>query len=246
MGAILDALHRLQEIERKLNTYRGKEESYRRQARTVNRQIAKGAADCEAHQAAVTRCQLEIDAVDLDIKSREEAMEKHRQALNAAKSNKEYAAILTALNTEKADAAKRESRVLELMGQKEEMQTKSAEFEKERQRLETRLKKHEDDLAAYQASIREDFERLEAERTAAAEALPPSALESFTRVAEKHEGEAMAEVIRLSVRADDFLCEGCNMSVPLETVNRLRSRDELMLCGTCGRLLYVDAAAVGT
>ena len=244
MGAILDALHRLQRIERDLNSFRAKEESIRRNTRNFRRQISKSDATCITHREAVTKCQMEIDNADLDIKAREESMSRHRQALNVAKSNKEYAAILTALNTEKAGTSKCESRVLELMARKEQLQDKSKEFEEDRVRLEARLRKYEQQLATYLEETREASERLQQEREEAARELPASALETFSRVAGRLEGEALAELEKLSSRREDYVCGGCNMSVPLELVNRLRSRDELLLCGTCGRILYLNESSV--
>jgi predicted nucleic acid-binding Zn-ribbon protein len=244
MGAIRDALQRLQKIERDLNTFRAKEESFRRQIRQARRLIEKAEAECHAHRSAILKCQVDIDAVDLEIKARDESMNRHRQALNAAKSNKEYAAILTALNTEKAEQAKAESRVLALMSQKDELQSKTGEFDRERAKHEEKVRKVEAELNAFLAENRETLERLEHEKLEAAAQLPPRALDTFNRVAEHHEGEALAEVVRLRSRGEEHMCGGCNMSVPLEHVNRLRSRDELLLCSSCGRILYFDESKV--
>lgn len=240
MGAILDALHRLQQVENELNTYRVKEEALRRKARQVERQISKLQSEFQAQREAVTRCQVEIDQADLDIKAREESMNRHRQALNTAKSNKEYAAILTALNTEKADSSKCESRVLELMGRKDKLVAESQSFEQERTRLEERLRKHQADLDRYLEDTRSTYQRLDQERAAAAADLPVSALATFERVAAHLEGDAMAEAKRVSSRGEDHICGGCNMSIPLEHINRLKSRDEILVCSSCGRILYTD------
>ncbi|HRX83722.1 MAG TPA: C4-type zinc ribbon domain-containing protein [Phycisphaerae bacterium] len=240
MGAILDALHRLQQVENELNTYRVKEEALRRKARQVERQISKAEAEFQTQREAVTRCQMEIDQAELDIKAREESMNRHRQALNTAKSNKEYAAVLTALNTEKADASKCESRVLELMTRKDQLLGESKSFEQERGRLDERLKKYQQDLERYLEETRSTYQRLEKEREAAAAGLPASALATFERVAAHLEGDAMAEAKRVSARGEDHICGGCNMSIPLEHINRLKSRDEILVCSSCGRILYTD------
>ena len=244
MGAILNALRRLQRIEHELSRFRAREEAIRKQARGSHRLMDKNAAAYKSHREAVAKCQMEIDHADLDVKSREESMDKHRQALNTAKTNKEYAAILTALNTEKADAAKCESRVLELMACKEELQSESQGFEKERTRLEARAEKYGRQSTDYEEEIKEQRAQLEGERQEAAEALPASVLQTFNRVAGKLGGEAMAEVVSLNTRSDEHVCGGCNMSVTLEMVNRLRGRDELLLCNTCGRILYLDESSV--
>lgn len=243
MGAILDALHRLQQIENELNTFRTKEEALRRRAQQVQKLIHKSDVERKAHRDAITRCQMEIDQADLEIKSREESINRHRLALNAAKSNKEYAAILNALNTEKADSSKSESRVLGLMARKDELLEESRKFEEERGRLEERLRKHQAELERYLEDSRAAFQQLEAQRNEAAAALPVSALATFERVAAHHNGDAMAEALRVSARGEEHICGGCNMSVPLEHINRLKSRDEILVCSSCGRILYVDSLA---
>jgi predicted nucleic acid-binding Zn-ribbon protein len=244
MGAILEALHRLQQIETELNTYRTKEQSLRRKVRQAERLFSKAESACAAQQEAVQRCQMEIDQADLDINSREESMNKHRQALNAAKSNKEYAAILTALNTEKADTAKFESRVLELMAQKEKLISESKGFEDEKTKMTARIERAQKELDKYLASTHDTVANLEADRTVAAEKLPVSAIDTFDRVAARHDGDAMAETVRVSSRGEEHICSGCNMSIPLEHVNRLRSLDEILVCSSCGRILYVDTVGV--
>ncbi|NOX59122.1 MAG: hypothetical protein GXP29_09730 [Planctomycetes bacterium] len=240
MGAILDALDRLQKIERDLSRQRAKQAAYRRMIAKCQARIDTNQVEYDAHLDAVRRCQMGIDEADLDIKSREESMAKHRLALNAAKTNKDYAAILTALNTEKADTSKYESKVLELMAQKDELLGQSEVFEENNRKLRKRLEKSENELADFLDRTRGELELLEKAREDAAIEIAPSALSSFERVAKKHDGEAMAEVIRLGSRGDEHICDGCNMSVTLEVVNRLRSVDELVLCHTCGRILYLS------
>ena len=244
MGAILDALHRLQDLERQLSIYRSKEQAILRQTRSAQRLIDKTDADYQAHRQAVQQCQIGIDQADLDVKSREATIDKHRLALNAAKTNKEYAQILTALNTEKADASKTESRILELMSEKDRLTSQGKVFEEERSKAEARIAKYQQELARYQASVKEEVDQLIAQRNAASADIPPQALQTFERVAEHMDGEAMAEIVKLNSRSDDHLCGGCNMSVPLEIVNRLHTRDELVVCNSCGRILYVDTSSV--
>jgi len=239
MGALLEALCRLQDIERELTRLRQKEESLKRLIRTHQRQVEKNEAKHKAHLEKIAECQMGIDRADLEVKSIEEAAGKHRQALNVAKSNKEYAAILTALNTEKADGTKLENRMLQLMGEKEQLEEGTKVFQEEHARLTARASKSETDLEAFLGENRREFERLERERAEAADGLPPQALTSFNRVASKHDGEALAEVIKVHTRRDDYVCCGCNMSIPLEHVNALRGRDDIQVCPSCGRILFL-------
>ena len=58
---------------------------------------------------------VQADRLELELKSNEETISKLRAALNSARTNKEYAAVLTQLNTNKADNSKIETQALELM-----------------------------------------------------------------------------------------------------------------------------------
>lgn len=245
MGVIIEALCRVQRIQRSLHVIRTKEDSILRQISFAQRQVDDLRAKRQAHHADVQKLQMEIDRIDLEVKSTEESVNKHRQALNAAKSNKEYAAILTALNTEKVDSSKRESRMLELMSQVDELREQDKNFESEEAKLLERVEHHNKLLQEYRDENREAIERIEKQCAEAASDLPPSALDTFTRIAERHEGEAMAEVARTNPRSQEYRCSGCNMSVPLEQVNRLSSTDELQICNCCGRILCLEKHTAG-
>jgi predicted nucleic acid-binding Zn-ribbon protein len=67
--------------------------------------------------------------------------------------------------------------------------------------------------------------------------------ETFHRVAERHEGEALAAVEVVNAKRNEYCCGGCNMSVTLQTVLAMRTLDQLQTCGSCGRILYLSASS---
>jgi predicted nucleic acid-binding Zn-ribbon protein len=241
MGQILDALHHLQEIELQLSDLRKEEERRARQARIAERHIRKlddQIAGLHAQQAAR---QTEVNQLERDIKRRDEAISKHREALQRARTNKEYAAILTSINTEKADSSKIEKLALEKLGELERVQAEVEARRQDQQAAEQRRRACEQALTTYIEGTAEQRQSLQTQRDAAAEEIPPTTLNTFTRVAEKHDGEALAEVMRLHPRREEYACGGCNMTVTLDRVSSLRARDELQFCDACGRILYLPS-----
>lgn len=246
MGATLDALHRLQSIENQLRSVRAQIDSrtrrvtgqYRRLA-TLEQQIA------DAHHA-IQKAQSEADTLELERKTHEAHIAKLREALNQAKSNKEYAAILTQLNMDKADALKLEDSVLAALAKVDELKKKTAgqqgELQKERERL-AELKRSASDL---EGKLGVQLKELEAQRDEAAETVGPQNLQLFDRACERHDGEAMAMVERVHPKRADYICSGCHMSVPLERINALQSKDEVQLCPNCLRILCLDPPARAT
>jgi len=241
MGELLEELHRLQQVELKLAEIRLAREDKTRRVERFRRRADQTDEQLRQHHRTVRDRQLRIDALSLDVASREEQINKHRVALTKAKTNKEYASILAAMNTEKADNSKIETEILQLM---EEMQT----LAKEGERIEAEKAQHleaaetaQKALDAYDAEINQEHTALETARDQHSERVPAPIFATFARVAQRHEGDAMATVRKAHPKRDEYICAGCNMKITLEVVNALQSKDEIQLCGQCGRILYFDA-----
>jgi len=240
LGKTLETLHRLQDVERKLAELRREREGKARRVEYHQRQVKKAEDKLDENQHAVRERQKKLDSLQLDMAVREESIGRHRQALNKAKTNREYAAILTVMNTEKADNTKAEGGILQLMEEIQNLKSETASVESEKGKLFEELARAEEALRAYDQQSRALLEDMQARREVCAELLPPATLVTFTRVAEHLDGEAMARIVKLRPKRDEYVCSGCNMNIALEVVNSLQTRDDLQLCKVCGRILYLD------
>ncbi len=245
MGAILDALQRLQTVERQIAAQRRQSENRKRQADTLRRQAEARAAALGAKEADRRAKQIEFDRIDLESKSHDASIAKHRDALNKAKTNKEYAAIITAINTERADNSKNETRQLELLAQIDTLRSDVAQLESQQAAAAAQIAEADQKYQAYLGSTADERNRLKRQRDEVANSVPPSVLATFDRVAERHDGEALGEVVRLHPKREEYACGGCNMTLTREQVSSLRSRDEIQICGTCGRILYLAPGPAG-
>ena len=243
MGATLDALQRLQEIEVQLAEVQGRIDRKHRAVQRQEERIAQIDADIHSRQDTLRREQMDSDRLELDMKSRDAAIGKLRQALNEAKTNKEYSAILTQLNTDKADNGKIEERVIAMMT---ELDAKRKAIEEIRAAREKEVARRDELLAeakAIEDQSRDRLNDLRGQRAAAATAVPEKALDLFTRVAAKNDGQALARVIRTHPKRAEYACDGCNMAITIEQVNAVMSRDEAVLCNSCRRILYMPSAS---
>lgn len=241
MGATLDALHTLQEIELQIaELQRGidrKKSACARQQKKIDDIDVRIKAQRDQRKAL----QMDYDRNDLAVKSNEAEIAKYRQALNASKTNKEYSAVLTQLNTFKADTSKLEERGLELLSQIDARDREIAAAEAEKQTEKARLAELEAVVREAEERAADRLNRLKKEREAAAAAVPDQVRDMFNRVARKNEGEAMAGIIRTHPKRHEYACEGCNMSITIEQVNSVLTRDEAVLCNVCGRILYAGS-----
>ncbi len=240
MGSTLEALQRLQTVELQLAEIRRERGAKQRRIDYHKRHIKKVEERLEEGRAIILERQVRLDALQLDVTAREESIDHHRQALNKAKTNKEYAAILTAMNTEKADNSKLENEVLRLMEATQTLKDEAAKIDAEKAKLDEDLARAEGVLCKYDDESRARHNKLMASREECADEVPPTALQAFDRVAQHHDGEALAPVLKLHPKRDDYACSGCNMKVTLEMINVLHTRDDIQICRVCGRILHLD------
>jgi len=243
MGATLDALHRLQSIEDKLRSIRDQIESKRRSIQARQRRVAKLERDLADTHHTIQRTQSEVDKLELDRQTREQNVAKLREALNRTKSNKEYAAILTQLNTAKADILRLEDNALALMTRVDEERKKEAGTQDSLDKEKAQVAHLAQAAQGAEAKLVSELNEWEEKRAKAAGQVPPSVLIIFERACERHGGEAMAALEKVHPKRAEYVCSGCNMSIPLEVINALQSRDEVQLCQTCSRILYLEAPA---
>jgi len=241
---MLTALLQLQAIERQLAHVRSRLKTRRGAVVAQEKRIAQLNAD---HQGLLDKAlthRKDADRRELDLKEREAQAQKLRTSLNTTKTNKEYAAILTQINTLKADNAKIEEDVLKMMS---DVDTVKAQAAKVQETIAAETQR----LAALQAASQAEIDKLNAmlddltsKRAEAAAAVPREPLAVFERIAEKNDGDAMAAIEVQGKRPPfEYTCGGCYMSLNAEHANALRSRDELRTCNNCGRVLYMEAKA---
>lgn len=238
MGPVLHGLIKLQGVENRLRAAKTKLARCRRSVLFQENQLRALQSGLEAKQEEIKLTSLQISRLELDLKGRDEQIGKLRNQLNLARTNKEYSALLTELNTAKADDSKLETQVLELMKNKEidEAACEEIKLQIEEQRSKVEEVRKESEVKA--VDLEKDVAEIQKEWDEAAKGIPGEALQIFERVAETYDGEAMAEVEQTQNNGT-FSCGGCFMGLPAEVVNVLSGRDEIIRCTSCTRILYL-------
>ena len=171
----------------------------------------------------------------------ESRIAKLREQMNSVTTNKEYSALLVEVNTLKAEKSKFEDQALEQMSRADIL---TAELKAADEQVDSQRKivaGAEKEVEACRNEVGETLEKLQAERDAAAAEIPEPVVAHFDRVAEENDGDPMACVTEESRRHMEYACGGCYMGIPVERLNSLMvGRDEIVLCPSCGRILYLD------
>ena len=239
MGPVLNGLMKLQSVENRLRAEKTKLTRCRRNVIIQENLIRSLQNALEAKKEEVQLTKVQYDRLELELKSQDETIAKLRASLNNAKTNKEYAAVLTQLNTTKADSSKLENQILDLLKVIEtdeaECQDIQKQIDEQKQALDQTRKDSESLAAKYQAEI----DNIQAEWDKIAKTISSDPLNIFKRVAETYDGQAVAIVEQSEDKSGTYSCGGCFMGIPAESVNMLMTKDEIIRCPNCTRILVI-------
>lgn len=239
MGPVLNGLLKLQKVENRLRAEKAKLTRCRRNVVIQENLIRSLQNALEAKKEEVQLSQLQFDRLELELKDKDEIISKLRASLNNAKTNKEYAAVLTQLNTTKADNSKIEAQSLELLKDIEadgaECEDIQRQIDEQKEKLEQTRKESEALAKKYEAEI----EKIQAEWDQVAQTIPNDSLEIFKRVAETYDGHAVALIEEQPGKKGAYSCGGCFMGITAESVNLLMTKDDIIRCPNCTRILVL-------
>jgi len=239
MGPVLNGLLKLQSIENRLRAEKSKLTRCRRNVVIQENLIRSLQNALEAKKEEVQLTKVQFDRLEIELKSKDETIAKLRASLNIAKTNKEYAAVLTQLNTTKADNSKIEAQSLELLKDIEDDEVECEDIQKQingqKETLEQTRKESELLAGKYQSEI----DKIQEEWDHAAQAIPRETLETFKRVAETYDGHAVALIEEQPGKKGAYSCGGCFMGITAESVNLLMTKDDIIRCPNCTRILVL-------
>ncbi len=239
MGPVLNGLLKLQSVENRLRAEKAKLTRCRRNVVIQENLIRSLQNALEAKKEEVQLTKVQFDRLELELKTKDETIARLRASLNNAKTNKEYAAVLTQLNTTKADNSKIETQSLELLKDIEADEAECEDIQKQideqKETLEQTRKESEILASKYESEI----EKIQTEWDQVAQTIPNDSLDKFKRVAETYDGHAVALIEEQPGKKGAYSCGGCFMGITVESVNMLMTKDDIIRCPNCTRILVL-------
>jgi len=187
----------------------------------------------EADRAALAANQKERRKLEGDIQMLEQKISRLKDQMLEAKTNQQYWAFQHEIEYCEGQVRKAEDRILDLMAESEPLEenVQAAEAalkqeisQVEREKVAARKKSEED---------RQLLAELRAERERLVAALDPQIYAIYERTRRKYRGPAVAE-------GTDGRCSACNIVLRPQFYQDLKKGEQLMVCESCGRLLYYN------
>jgi predicted nucleic acid-binding Zn-ribbon protein len=187
----------------------------------------------EADRAALAANQKERRKLEGDIQMLEQKISRLKDQMLEAKTNQQYWAFQHEIEYCEGQVRKAEDRILDLMASseplEENVQAAEAALKKEiaqveREKVAARKKTEED---------RRLLGELHAERERLVAQLDPQIYAIYERARRKYRGPAVAE-------GTDGRCSACNIVLRPQFYQDLKKGEQVMVCESCGRLLYYN------
>ncbi|HSR52724.1 MAG TPA: C4-type zinc ribbon domain-containing protein [Acidobacteriota bacterium] len=170
-------------------------------------------------------------SLEQEVDRLKEKRSKSKSQLMEVKSNKEYQAMLNEIATAEKTIAAKEDDILEVMLEiddlKEDLSAAQSKLDREKEMVEKRRA----EMEAFGGQAEEKIDRLEGKKVELAALIPPDLMTLYHRIAEVHNGMAMAEL-------RDRTCQACNVTQRPQLIAEIRSGQAIAKCESCKRILY--------
>jgi len=188
--------------------------------------------DIEAMAAERKQLRMEADRNQVKLDGGEERLTKEQLRLNMAKDNKEYSATRREMSHIEQANSELEDTILDRLARADQIQKKI-----EAKRLLIAGEEAELQQLAAQAEIDRDRDQRYLDLRQAELAEVEERLDSATRDAYQRRVDAMGREALAPVR--DMVCGGCFTGITAQSQNELTISREMVLCKSCGRILYI-------
>ena len=229
----LKRLVELQKIDKEAFDYRQELKEKPAYLENLKGQFEEKKSGLKALEDKFKTLQLSRKDKELELKIKEEEIAKANVQLSQIKTNREYTAKLTEIETLKATKSIVEEKILMSY---DESDAVSAQIDKEKKFLAEEEKKYfetkkevEDAVKVLQDKVKVQ----EGKRVQITPDIDKEILARYEKILDKKNGIAI-------VTANRNVCGGCFMNVPDQTVNEIKMHERVIICEMCARILYLE------
>lgn len=193
-------------------------------------------ADVEA--AAAERRSAEAQVEDLQAK-----LKRYQDQISLVQTQREYGAILQEIDVAKAQIKELEEQAFGAMERQDEgrsgLETERQAFRELDERYKGELQKWESE----KPGLQQQAEKLRDQVRLYRESIPAVQLAQFDRLLQRHAGQALAPVVRLTRPGKGALawhCGACHYSVRPQAAVDVQTNGSLVQCDGCRRFLFAE------
>ncbi|MCX6906765.1 MAG: C4-type zinc ribbon domain-containing protein [Verrucomicrobia bacterium] len=166
-----------------------------------------------------------------DVGSKRTQIDKWRSQQVQTKKNEEYQALAHEVENAEKEIFKIEDKELDLMERSEKLSTEIKAERKVLDEVNAQAQRQKETIVKREAAMKEEIEKLKAERVTLAASVDESYLGRYERIMRHRQDVAI-------VPLQHGNCGGCHLQMPPQVVHQAKRNEELVTCEQCGRILY--------
>jgi len=240
-------LYRVFLVEKQIRGLRSRLRTAERFLKHQEHLLGRASADHKSADEKHRRVRASILERENENQTIDERIEHLRAQMNEAKTNREYKAFLTEVNTFKAQKEQVEAAELELMTEAEELAGSLEELALQVAEREKMVEHARSECAERESEIKDRLTELEGKYTEARSDAPDDALRHYDELLERNpDDDPMASVEINDRKRHIYTCTSCMIELPKEVVSALLSHGGMTRCPSCDVILYLEEDAAET
>ena len=240
MLKVLQNLLDLQGVDVRLSQVRARLAQFPKKLAEVDARVSAARAALDQSKAAQVTAIKDRKKYELDVEQWKERVRKYKDQTAQIKTNEAYKALLHEIQLAEQEISRAEDRLLEEMVANEEYDRQVKAAEAALKATDEVARRERAGIEAEKAAQEKDLAALTAERARVVAEIPEDTLDHYERIARKHDGKALAEVVGEK-------CSACGMVVRPHVFQQMQhagppageaGSEEMFHCETCTRILY--------
>ncbi len=228
----LQMLDELQEIDLKIDRFKGEKEGMLLEQATLDGKVAEAESVIAVKNAELAALEEEKGGLEEGLAMEAENIVRSEGRIKEIKTQKEYQAVSKEITAARKQKAEMEEQILQKIGRVEELKGEIAGLDEALTALQGNIAGQKAEVQARIDTLDEGIEKDCAVREEIVKGLSSSVIRRYTQLREQRRGLAVAV-------AKGGSCLGCNMNLPPQLYNSLFRGDDLIMCPHCQRILVL-------
>ncbi len=171
------------------------------------------------------------DLFEEELKQEYNRLKSTQARLTQIRGTREYQLLLREIEEIKKANKQKEDDILKLMEEIENLEKEMKKLEEEMKKVNEFFEKEKQKFDAFCAELLANKDSLIKKREKISQKIPSNLLRKYEAIRQKKGGIGIAPV-------DNYVCEGCHMSIPPQLYNEIQKDNRYYECPHCKRLIY--------
>lgn len=201
--------------------------------KSIDEMLESKKAGIKQAEEDLKNIQVKLKEKEVSLQQKEDQIKKLQTQLYALKTNKEYSTMLTEIEGIKADNSLTEEAIIKFM---DEIDLAKKKILKEKELFkaeEADVQKEKEKINARAGEIDSGLSELNEKRNSIVPDIEKKVISRYEKILKNKDGLAIVHI-------EDGSCGGCHMNLPPQVISDVKLREDIIICDSCLRILYIE------